>query len=110
MNPSQSELLEGLPGADRIVEGLDDFHAGVPSLSACLVRIARPRLIRAGLVSASTPHAGEAELELYQMLNPEGTRAHSRYNALLRELTSFEHALDHRLSRLHSAQVLDQVS
>lgn len=102
MNPSQLELLADLPGAERIAEGLDDYHKGVGSISACLVRIARPRLIRAGLMSASAPHPGDAELELYQLLTSEGNRAHSRYNALLRELISFEHALDHRLSRLRS--------
>jgi hypothetical protein len=30
----------------------------------------------------------------------EGRQSFSRYNALVRELISFEHALDHRLARL----------
>jgi hypothetical protein len=99
MNQSPPELLADLPGADRILEGLNDYHAGRRSIPACLVQIARPRLSRAGLMSASAPHDDGAELELYRMLTPEGARAHSRYNSLIRELISFEHALDHRLSR-----------
>jgi hypothetical protein len=94
---SPSELLAGLPCADQILEGLQDFHAGRQSIPACLVRIARPRLIRAGLMTDAAPRYDGAELELYRMLAHEGTRAHSCYNAILRELISFEHALDHRL-------------
>jgi len=99
MNRDPSELLMGLPGAERILDGLDDFHQGRHSIPACLVRIATPRLVRAGLMPASIRRDDGAELDLYQMLAAEGTRAHSCYNALLRELISFEHALDHRLSK-----------
>jgi hypothetical protein len=38
----------------------------------------------------------EAELELYDLLMREGGDAYSRYNALLRELVSFENALNRR--------------
>jgi hypothetical protein len=96
-NPS--ELLAGLPGSDRILQGLQDFQQGRPSIPACLVRMARPRLSRAGLLPSCIPIDDGAELDLYQQLAPEGPGAHSRYNALIRELISFEHALDHRLSR-----------
>ena len=104
MNPNPSELFEGLPGAERIVEGLKDYHDGRHSIPACFVRMARPRLIRAGMMSASPTHDDGAELQLYQLLSTSGdSHSYSRYNALVRELISFEHALDHRLSRLHSA-------
>jgi hypothetical protein len=33
------------------------------------------------------------------MLAQEGNKAYSRYNSLIRELVSFEHALDHQWSR-----------
>lgn len=99
MNPSPSEMLAELPGADRILEGLNDYHHGRHSIPACLVRIAMPRLIRAGLLSSSASYDDGAELDLYQMLDPEGAKAHSQYNSLIRELISFEHALDHRLRR-----------
>lgn len=101
MNPIPSELFEGLPGADRILEGLKDYHSGRQSIPACLVRMARPRLVRAGIMSASPPHDDGAELELYHLVSDSGDRrSFSHYNALVRELISFEHALDHRLSRL----------
>ena len=99
MNPNPSELLLGLPGAERILQGLRDYRANRHTMAACLVRMARRRLERAGLLKASTPHDDGAELELYQLLSHEGNQAYSRYNSLIRELVSFEHALDHRLRR-----------
>ena len=62
--------------------------------------MARPRLSRAGLLPPSSPLDDGAELDLYQQLALEGPGAHSRYNALIRELISFEHALDQRLRHL----------
>ena len=38
----------------------------------------------------------EPELQLYDLLKREGGDAYSRYNALVRELVSFENALDRR--------------
>lgn len=99
MNPQPAELLAGLPGAERILEGLKDHQENRHSKAACLVRMARRRLIKAGLLEPSPPHDDGAELDLYHLLSHEGNQAHSRYNALIRELVSFEHALDHRLSR-----------
>lgn len=99
------ELLSGLPCAERVIEGLRDFHEKRHTISACLVRMARRRLIRAGLMETSPRHDIEAELDLYSLLSHEGNLAHSRYNSLIRELISFEHALDHRLrSKLTSPE------
>jgi len=98
MEPCQQQLLDGLPGADRIRDGLEDMGAGRHTVASCLVRIARPRLSRAGLMPHAVACDDGAELELYQMIGAEGARAHSQFNALVRELVSFEHALDHRLS------------
>jgi hypothetical protein len=94
-----SDLLEGLPGSALIRDGLSDLQAGRQTIAACLVRIASPRLSRAGLIDPEGLATDDVELELYQHLSGEGERAYSRYNSLLRELVSFEHALDHRLSR-----------
>ena len=59
--------------------------------------IARSRLARAGLIQdVVAPAPVEPELQLYRLLRLEGGDAYSRYNALLRELVSFESALDHR--------------
>lgn len=38
----------------------------------------------------------EHELQLYRLLKLEGGDAYSRYNALVRELVSFENALERR--------------
>jgi hypothetical protein len=97
-----TDLLEGLPGNALIREGLADHRAGKKSIAACLVRIASPRLSRAGLIEPEAIKDDGTELELYQLLASEGSRAYSRYNSLLHELVSFEHALDHRLSRANS--------
>jgi hypothetical protein len=105
MHHDPTELLSGLPGADRIIEGLQDFHHGRHTIPACLVRMARPRLSRAGLMSTCPPRDDGAELALYEKLEAEGTRAHSCYNALVRELISFEHALDHRLSKQDQSSI-----
>ena len=99
MNPKeQNELLSGLPVASQIQQGLCDHLENRLTIPACLVRMARPRLVKAGLMNASEEHKTDAELDLYHLLAHEGNHAHSRYNALVRELISFEHALDHRLS------------
>jgi len=97
MNQSLEELTSGLPGADLIQQGLRDYHENHHTVPACLVRMARRRLVKAGLMEASLGYDLTAELDLYHLLSPEGNQAHSRYNALIRELVSFEHALDHRL-------------
>ena len=103
-------LFDGLPSADRILEGLEDDHCGRHSIPACLVRMARPRLIRAGIMNSSHPHDDGAELDLYQLVSAtEGRQSFSRYNALVRELISFEHALDHRLARLLKSDPLSVV-
>ena len=93
-----SDLIAGLPGESLVREGLSDFQSGRRTVPACLVAIARTRLTRAGLVSAVMPQQqGEPELLLYQLLRQQGGDAYSRYNSLLRELVSFEQALDRRL-------------
>jgi hypothetical protein len=94
------DLITGLPGEKLVRQGLIDFKAGLHTIPACLVRIARPRLGRARLMPAYLPGQDvEPELELYELLLREGGDAYSRYNALLREVISFENALDHRIRR-----------
>ena len=93
------DLISNLPGAERVAQGLNDHRENRHTIPACLVRIARPRLTKAGLMEPSPQHDILAELHLYHLLASEGNQAHSRYNALIRELISFEHALDQRLSK-----------
>ena len=91
------DLLEGLPGEALLREGMADFHARRRTPAACLVEIALPRLRRARLLPAALPAPDpESELRLYRLLKAQGGDAYSRYNALLRELVSFEQALDKR--------------
>lgn len=74
-------------------KGLVDLDHGDVTVEALLVSIAAPRL-KAGGLAVSRP-LDEPEHRLYAMLAESGTdSAHSRYNALLRRLTSFESALE----------------
>jgi hypothetical protein len=98
---TSEELMSGLPGESLVRQGLADLAAGRQTIHAWLVAIARPRFARAGLLqSAPSAQYDEPERELYRLLREEGADAYSRYNSLLRELVSFESALDGRLRRL----------
>ena len=93
-------LIRGLPGEALLREGLADFEAGRCTIPACLVGMAKLRLSRAGLIPrAASNSIPEPELQLYRLLRRQGGDAYSRYNALQRELVSFEQALDHRQQR-----------
>ena len=86
--------LEGLPGGTMIAEGLADLHAGRESTAALLVLIGRPRLQRLGL-EIPLPGIAHPEHRLYERLADSGSdSAHSRYNALIRLLVSFERAAE----------------
>jgi hypothetical protein len=82
-----------LPGADLVELGLADLERGVESVEALLVSIGAPRLERLGItVPAPLP---SPEHRLYQLLQSRhGDEAHSRYNALIRRLVSFERAAE----------------
>jgi hypothetical protein len=85
---------EALPGADLVRTGLDDLRAGRESAEAWLVLIGAPRLRRAGI---EVPHrdTGIPEHGLYELLaRTDSDTAHSRYNALIRRLVSFERAVE----------------
>jgi hypothetical protein len=85
--------LTNLPGGDLVAKGLEDLACASETVEALLVSIAAPRLRALG-VRVTRPLA-DAEHRLYECLareNPDS--AHSRYNALLRRLTSFESALE----------------
>jgi len=81
-----------LPGADLVTRGVADLAAGVESVAALLVATGAPRLRQLGVDVPSGPR--RPEHQLYALLardNPDA--AHSRYNALIRRLVSFERAL-----------------
>lgn len=85
--------LDAQPGGDLIGAGLADLSSGVASIGALLVSIGAPRLRRIGIVVP--PVISDPEDRLYGLLaqfDPDS--AHSRYNALIRRLVSFERAAE----------------
>jgi hypothetical protein len=85
--------FDSLPGGTLIEQGLDDIAGGVTTDAALLVMIGAPRLRTLGVI-VPTSGPSDPESELYQRLAADGTdSAHSRYNALIRILVSFERAL-----------------
>jgi len=89
-----TDLLDRpLPGADLVAKGLEDLHAGRDTIEAVLVSIGRPRLERLGF--DVPPRYERPEVRLYEALAREQAEgAHSRYNALIRRLVSFERAAE----------------
>ena len=85
--------ISHLPGADLVAKGLRDLAQSSETDEALLVSIGAPRLKRGGLaVERRFPHP---ERRLYERLAREDPdSAHSRYNALVRRLASFESALE----------------
>ena len=89
------EISDALPGADLIREGLRDLEAGVESVPALLVLVGAPRLRTLG-IDFDDPFSAEfPEHRLYDLLAADDPNsAHSRYNALIRRLVSFERAAE----------------
>jgi len=85
--------LQDLPGGDLVEKGQLDLKDRRDTVEALLVSIGAPRLRKAGLlITRALP---DAEHRLYAKLaETDSDSAHSRYNALLRRLTSFESALE----------------
>jgi hypothetical protein len=85
--------LEHLPGGDLGAKGLGDLACATETDESLLVSSAAPRLRQRGVpVEAPLP---DPEHRLYERLAGEDPdSAHSRYNALLRRLASFESALE----------------
>ena len=88
--------IEKFPGAEVISEGLEDLSANRITPAACAISIALPRLSKAGLVDSAllAKQIPEPERTLYRLLDDQGEGAYGRYNAFLRRLIRFEHALD----------------
>lgn len=91
-----AERFRELPGGELLAQGFDDLRHGVESVPALLVQIGGPRLRRLDLdVPVRDPSTPFPEHRLYELLSREhGDAAHSRYNALLRTLSSFARALE----------------
>ena len=85
-------MKDGLPGADLIEVGLQDLRAGRETIAGLLVAIGAPRLRALGLnLPDSLP--ANPEHRLYELLaQDDSDSAHSRYNAFVRRLVSYERA------------------
>lgn len=82
-----------LPGADLIERGLADLASGRESIESLLVSIGATRLRGLG-IAVQRPFPSP-ERRLYDVLAAEDSdSAHSRYNALVRRLVSFERAAE----------------
>lgn len=80
------------PGQDLIDQGISDLLAKKETVESLLVLIGAPRLRRLGFeIPAST--VASPEHRLYQVLaETHNDAAHSKFNALIRRLVSFERA------------------
>lgn len=83
-----------LPGEDLIEAGVRDLHDGRETIEALLVAIGSPRLRRIGIeLPSNLPE--NPEHRLYDLLaKDDSNSAHSRYNAFIRRLVSYERAAE----------------
>ena len=83
-----------LPGEDLIETGVQDLRAGRETIASLLVATGAPRLRRLGLeLPDNLPN--NPEHRLYDLLaKTDQDSAHSRYNALIRKLVSYERAAE----------------
>lgn len=95
-----------LPGTDLVDRGLKDLRDGRLTLEALLVAVGAPRLSALGfLMPAPERIPPRPEFKLYSLLAARDERtAHSCYNALIRRLVSFEHAVEFQQARAARAQ------
>ena len=85
---------DALPGGDLVRKGLRDLEAGRETEESLLVSVGAPRLRAAG-VPVPEKTFPDPERRLYDLMAREDSdSAHSRYNALIRRLVSFESTLE----------------
>ena len=76
-----------------MAKGIADLSRQIESVEALLVSIGAPRLTRIGF--SVPPALPNPERRLYKRLaESDQDSAHSRYNALIRRLVSFERAAE----------------
>jgi len=85
--------MDSLPGYDLIEMGVEDLRQQRQTIAALLVAIGAPKLRSLGLdIPENLPSTPEHRL--YDLLSDsEPDAAHSKYNALIRRLVSFERAM-----------------
>jgi hypothetical protein len=88
--------LTSLPASDLIESGLRDLRERRETIASLLVSIGAPKLRNLGFDIPHTdasfgPHPEHRLYDLLAIDNPD--TAHSKYNALIRKLVSFERAI-----------------
>lgn len=83
--------MRAFPGGDLIKQGFEDLARGLETPAALLVSIGRSRLVRLGYEVSGALKDPEKQLYL-SLVEMHKDAAHSRYNALIRRLVSFERA------------------
>lgn len=83
--------FDSLPGGDFVERGLADLAAGKESVESLTLRVGSRRLRELGFpVTEGAADPGHA---LYlRLIAEDPRRGYSRYNALLRRLSSFQRA------------------
>lgn len=83
------EISKSLPGSALVQQGIDDLFDGTQSVPALLLCSARTKFSSIGIDLPKIDNSQPA-LSMYEMLaKKHGNGAHSKYNALRRELVSF---------------------
>ena len=86
--------MDSLPGDDLISAGVVDLQNERETIPALLVAIGAPKLRTLGFSLPQTLPLNP-EHRLYDLLSLNGSdTAHSRYNALIRKLVSFQRAME----------------
>ena len=86
--------MDLLPANDLVSTGIVDLQNDLETIPALLVAIGAPKLRKLGLTLPTTLPPNP-EHRLYDLLSRSGSdTAHSRYNALIRKLVSFQRAME----------------
>ena len=93
--PASDLPASDLPASDLIETGLRDLHEKRETIASLLVSIGAPKLRSLGLdIPDTLAFASTPEHRLYDLLATDNAdSAHSKYNALIRKLVSFERAI-----------------
>ena len=91
-----TDIPAQLPGANLVASGIEALKHGELTVEALLVCVGATRMRLAGLeIPPPPPLAQPPEIELYLAIGADHPAdTHSRYNALIRRLVSFERALE----------------
>ena len=93
----------GLPGGELVDAGLAELADGRVELASLVLSLAAPRLRREG-VPLGRVHADPEDRLFERLSRSSGDLAHARYNAYLRQISSFADACrEARLARARHA-------